>query len=111
MSVFFVILGIFFGWIGIDNFKNAEEKGRTTNNSAGTWRVSGAVCVISAIVIIGCGIFIGSLGDVGGSGGSSGHKCAICGKSGGRQITNSAGDYYYYCSEHYADAWQYYYGK
>ena len=42
------------------------------------------------------------------------HKCTICGKTEGtRQITAQAGgkwDENWYCSEHYADAWQYYYG-
>lgn len=43
------------------------------------------------------------------------HPCAICGKTDGtRQINNSKiggkWDENWYCDEHYADAWQYYYG-
>ena len=43
------------------------------------------------------------------------HRCAICGKTEKtRQITaqtaNGKWDEYWYCPEHYADAWQYYYG-
>ena len=42
---------------------------------------------------------------------SGGKKCAICGtKDNLRQIT-AKGDYNWYCPTHYADAWQYYYGK
>ena len=46
----------------------------------------------------------------------SSKKCAICGKRDGlRQITAQAGngkwDENWYCIEHYADAWQYYYGN
>ena len=46
------------------------------------------------------------------NGGSSGKRCTICGSTSGlRHITNSVGDNAWYCSKHYADAWQYYYGK
>ena len=46
------------------------------------------------------------------SSGSASKRCVICGKKTGlRKITNSAGDDSWYCSEHYADAWQYYYGE
>lgn len=43
------------------------------------------------------------------------HPCAICGKTEGtKQINNSQiggkWDDNWYCTEHYADAWQYYYG-
>ena len=43
------------------------------------------------------------------------HECIICGKTEGtRQITaqaaNGKWDEAWYCEEHYADAWQYYYG-
>lgn len=46
----------------------------------------------------------------------SSKKCVICGKRDGlRQITAQAGngkwDDSWYCIEHYADAWQYYYGN
>lgn len=46
----------------------------------------------------------------------SSYKCAICGKTDGlRQITaqtsDGRSDNYWYCIEHYADAWQYYYGN
>lgn len=41
---------------------------------------------------------------------SKNNKCTICGKP-GKQITNSAGDYAYYCNEHYPDAWNHYYGN
>ena len=47
---------------------------------------------------------------------SGSRRCAICGTTKGlRQITakTSSGKYdeSWYCAEHYADAWQYYYGK
>lgn len=47
---------------------------------------------------------------------SGGHRCAICGTTKDlRQITakTSSGEWDpdWYCAEHYADAWQYYYGN
>lgn len=51
------------------------------------------------------------------SSGSHGkHPCAVCGKTEGtKKITAKAGngewDENWYCSKHYADAWQYYYGN
>ena len=47
---------------------------------------------------------------------SGGKRCAICGKKDDlRQITakTSSGEWdeNWYCAEHYADAWQYYYGN
>lgn len=44
------------------------------------------------------------------------HPCAICGKTEGtKQINNNQiggqWDENWYCTKHYADAWQYYYGK
>ena len=53
--------------------------------------------------------------DSSGSTSGSSHRCAICGKTEKtRQITaqaaNGKWDDSWYCPEHYADAWQYYYG-
>lgn len=44
------------------------------------------------------------------------HKCVICGKTEGtKQINNNKiggkWDEEWYCTKHYADAWQYYYGN
>ena len=80
------------------------EKQASVNNI--TMKVLIGVIIISFAFIA---IFAG------GTGSSSGHRCAICGKTEGtRQITakTSSGQFddNWYCSEHYADAWQYYYG-
>ncbi len=115
MGIICALVGGFFAWMGIKNYKNAEKRSEANPRySAETWKLSGAICAIAGIFMIGCGIFIISLesqtSSIPHSSSTSDHKCAICGKSGGRQITNQAGDNNYYCTEHYADAWQYYYG-
>ncbi|MBP3871435.1 MAG: hypothetical protein J6E46_10735 [Faecalicoccus sp.] len=51
-----------------------------------------------------------------GSGSSSSNQCVICGRTDGlRHITaqSASGEWddSWYCEEHYADAWQYYYGN
>ena len=79
----------------------------TTSNGSTKDGIIGAI----AVILI-CVVFFGSCGSCGSSGGYSGKRCTICGKTTGlRHIANSAGDNSWYCEEHYADAWQYYYGK
>lgn len=101
LAIFFIALGLlmlfaFVADVKIIGFKNA-------------WKQHYYYLILSVFVICVWGFILrDSLSD---SGGPS-YRCAICGKTTGlRQITNTHGDYYWYCSEHYADAWQYYYGR
>ena len=111
------IIGILFGavlikTITIDELvalKNGED---TEESRKYKWTPKRRIFNAVGGLIIGGLFLVGGIATTFDGLGSTGHKCAICGKTTGlRQITNTHGDHYWYCAEHYADAWQYYYGK
>lgn len=116
MGVLIIIIGCIFVWFGVNYYKKADIASKANPQfSADAYKMSGVFVIFIAIIIIGLGAWMMTWdkpsSTISSSDHSSDHKCAICGKSGARQITNQAGDNNYYCTEHYADAWQHYYGN
>ncbi len=92
-------------------YNDSEKKAKANKISKIIIWISIAVLAVS---IIGSILFIYTLPSGNSSSSASSHACCICGKTEGTtQITaqtKSGYDDNWYCEEHYASAWQYYYG-